>query len=145
VRISRQSEYGLAAILYLAGQPEGKLSLRAEIARRCGIPGGFLARILARLRSRGILGSRRGAHGGYFLRVSPQRLSLADVLEALEGKIKLLRSIEEPAAAGGGARGAVRDQVMESLMRLQDRGYELLRNIKIGELLSARTARSGQA
>lgn len=146
MRISRQSEYGLAAILYLASQPEGKLSLRDEIARRCGIPRNFLAQILARLRKRGILGSRRGAHGGYFLRVSPQRLSLADVLEALEGKINLLRGIEEPAAAQAGSGATVvRQQMMESFTRLQERGYELLRNIKIGELLSARPVRSGQA
>ena len=146
MRISRQSEYGLAAILYLAAQPEGKLSLRQEIAGRCGIPGNFLAQILARLRRRGILGSRRGAHGGYFLRVSPQRLSLADVLEALEGKINLLRSIEEPSPAQGGSGAAlVREQMMQSFMRLQERGYELLSSIKIGELLGARTARSGQA
>jgi len=146
VRLSRQSEYGLAAILYLAVQPEGKLSLRHEIARRCGIPGNFLAQILSRLRRGGILGSRRGARGGYFLRVSPQILSLADVLEALEGKVKLLRSIEDPPGVNpGSGAGVVREQMMTSFMRIQERGYELLRNIKIGELLSPRAARSGQA
>jgi Rrf2 family protein len=133
VRISKQSEYGLAAILYLATQPEGKLSLREEIARRCGIPGNFLARILARLRRGGILGSRRGARGGYFLRVEPQRLSLADVLEALEGKIGLLRSIEDLPVETPSE--TVRAQVHEAFTRLQTRGSELLRSIKIGELL----------
>lgn len=147
MRISRQSEYGLAAILYLAAQPEGKLSLREEIAGRCGIPGNFLAQILARLRRGGILGSRRGARGGYFLRVSPQRLSLVDVLEALEGKVRLLRGIDAPPTLSQQGSGAaiLREQMMESFTKLQDRGYELLRNIKIGELLSARPARSGQA
>ncbi len=142
MRISRQSEYGLAAILYLAAQPEGKLSLRAEIARRCGIPGNFLARILARLRNRGILGSRRGAHGGYFLRVSPQGLSLADVLEALEGKVRLLRGIDASPPGPEASGNPVQEQMMESFTRLQDRGYELLRTIKIGELLSARSGRA---
>jgi len=136
MRISKQSEYGLAAILYLATQPEGKLSLREEIARRCGIPGGFLARILARLRRRGILGSRRGAHGGYFLRVEPQRLSLADVLEALEGKIGLLRSVEEYSVESPAESARV--QMLEAFTRLQERGSDLLKSIKIGELMSAK-------
>jgi Rrf2 family protein len=137
VRISKQSEYGLAAILYLATQPEGKLSLRDEIARRCGIPRDFLARILARLRRRGILGSRRGAHGGYFLRAEIQRLSLADVLEALEGKIGLLRSVEEAPTVTGAGPG--RAHLDEAFTRLQERGFELLRSIKIGELLTAKS------
>jgi Rrf2 family protein len=143
LRISKQGEYGLAAILYLASQPEGKLSLRQEIAGRCGIPGNFLAQILARLRRGGILGSRRGARGGYFLRVEPQRLSLADVLEALEGKIDLLRSIEEaspdaPAADHEVSRQTLNGVRREAFRRLQERGRELLRSIKIGELLSAK-------
>lgn len=136
MRITKQGEYGLTAILYLASQPEGKLSLGDEIASRCNIPKGFLAQILARLRRRGILGSRRGAHGGYYLQVEPQRLSLADVLEALEGEILFLRSVEElpvgplPLEAGKSAS-------REALKRLQERGREVLRGIKIGELLSA--------
>jgi Rrf2 family protein len=149
MKISKQGEYGLAAILYLASQPEGKLSLRDEIARRCGIPKNFLAQILARLRRGGILGSRRGARGGYFLRVEPQRLSLADVLEALEGKIRLLRSEEEPPAEpraaeaagapqGEGALTTLNGIRREAFRRLQERGYELLRSIKIGELLPAK-------
>ena len=138
MRISKQGEYGLAAILYLASQPEGKLSFREEIAGRCGIPGNFLAQILGRLRRGGILGSRRGAHGGYFLRVEPQRLSLADVLEALEGKIDLLRSVEEPQADPDSARQALIGVRHEAFRRLQERGRDLLRSIKIGELLSAK-------
>lgn len=149
MRISKQGEYGLAAILYLATQPAGKLSLRDEIARRCGIPRNFLAQILSRLRRGGILGSRRGARGGYFLQVEPQRLSLADVLEALEGKIRLLRSVEEtPVLVEGIDPGlgpgveSVRETMIsarrEAFRRLQERGYELLRSIKIGELLSGK-------
>lgn len=139
MRISKQSEYGLAAILYLANQPEGKLSLRDEIARRCGIPRNFLARILVRLRRRGILGSRRGAHGGYFLRAELQRLSLADVLEALEGKIALLRTVEPLPEEH--ANGTPRAQMHEAFEKLQRRGFELLRSIKIAELLPAKGGR----
>lgn len=151
MRISKQGEYGLAAILYLASQPEGKLSLRDEIARRCGIPRGFLAQILARLRRGGILGARRGARGGYFLRVEPQRLTLADVLEALEGKLRLIREgleesqneaprmeIDPRTGQAVPPRQTLHGLKREAVRRLQEKADELLRSIKIGDILSTR-------
>ena len=132
MRISRRGEYGLAAVLYLASQPSGKLSLRDEIARRCGIPRSFLAQILARLRKRGILGSVRGKNGGYFLRAEPARLSLADVLEALEGPIELIRTIEQEGPENSDFLNTI---VRDFFGRLQSRGYALLKSMKIIEML----------
>ncbi len=134
MRISRRGEYGLAAVLYLASQPDGKLSLRDEIAGKCGIPRNFLAQILARLRHKGILGSVRGKRGGYYLKAEPGRLSLADVLEALEGPITLIRTIkndETPDADFFNSR------VRAFFGRLQSRGYELLASMKIADMLPA--------
>lgn len=132
MRISRRGEYGLAAVLYIASQPEGKLSLRDEIALRCGIPRTFLAQILAKLRSHGILGSVRGKKGGYYLRAEPGRLSLADVLEALEGPITLIRTIEHE---DGEASDFLNTSVRRFFGKLQSRGYRLLKSIKIAEML----------
>jgi len=141
MKISRRGEYGVTAILYLASQPDGKLSLSEEIAGRCGIPRTFLAQILARLRSKGILGSVRGKKGGYYLKAEPQGLSLADVLEALEGPITLIRSIKdnEPQSTD-----FVNTTVNRFFGRLQTRGYELLKSMKIAEMLSAHDLKSGK-
>lgn len=132
MRISRKGEYGVAAILYLASQPTGKLSLGDEIAGRCGIPRNFLAQILARLRSQGILGSVRGKRGGYYLKAEPGRLSLADVLEALEGPITLIRAIKEDE---GQDADFLNTRVRDFFSRLQARGYDLLHSMKIAEML----------
>ena len=132
MRIGRRSEYGLAAILFLATQPEGKLSLMEEIARRCGIPHAFLAQILVRLRRKGILGSVRGKRGGYYLKAEPNRLSLADVLEALEGPITLIRDIQTDEI---GETDFVKTTVKDFFGRLQTRGYELLKSMKISDIL----------
>jgi Rrf2 family protein len=132
MRISRRGEYGLAAIIYLASQPSGKVSLSEEIAGRCGIPRTFLAQILARLKSKGILGSVRGKSGGYYLMAEPDRLSLADVLEALEGPITLIRSLQED---GASEPDFVKATVKDFFGRLQSRGYELLKSMKIAEIL----------
>ena len=138
MRISRKGEYGLTAILYLASQPDGKLSLRDEIASRCGIPRTFLAQILARLRKKEILGSVRGAHGGYYLKEDPGRLSLADVLEALEGPITLIRDIKDE---NNPDADFVNTTVNRFFGRLQARGYELLKSMKIAEILPAKPAK----
>jgi len=140
MRITRRGEYGLAAVLYLASQPDGKLSLRDEIARRCGIPRTFLAQILARLRHRGILGSVRGKKGGYYLRAEPGRLSLADVLEALEGPIELIRTIEH---ADEKDADFLNTRVREFFGRLQTRGHELLKSMMIAEMLPSRSGHAG--
>ncbi len=132
MRITRRGEYGLAAVLYIASQPDGKLSLRDEIARRCGIPRTFLAQILARLRKGGILGSVRGKKGGYYLAAPPARLSLADVLEALEGPIELIRTIEH---ADEKDADFLNTRVREFFGRLQTRGHELLKSMMIAEML----------
>lgn len=140
MKISRKGEYGLAAIVYLAGQPRGSLSLRGEIARRCGIPPTFLAQILARLRSRGILGSVRGKKGGYYLKSEPAGLSLADVLEALDGPITLVRQIKE----GDSPDAQFVNVVLSAYFsRLQSRGYELLKSLKIADMLSAPEEKPG--
>ena len=132
MRIGRRGEYGLAAILFLATQPEGKLSLMEEIALRCGIPRTFLAQILARLRSKGILGSVRGKRGGYYLKAEPNRLSLADVLEALEGPITLIRDIQSDET---GETDFVKTTVKVFFGRLQTRGYDLLKSMKIADIV----------
>jgi Rrf2 family protein len=132
MRISRKGEYGLAAILYLAAQPDGKVSDGEEIAGRCGIPRNFLAQILARLRSKGILGSVRGTHGGYYLKAQPSRLSLADVLEALEGPITIIRSIKDDKTADS---DFVNSTVRGFFSRIQSRSHALLQSLKISELL----------
>src|SRR5262245_62028365 len=141
MRISRRGEYGVAAILYLASQPSGKLSLRDEIAGRCGIPRTFLAQILVRLRSKGILGSVRGKRGGYYLKAEPQRLSLADVLEALEGPITLISNIKEDDPK---ETDFVNATMKDFFGRLQSRGYELLKSMKIAEVLPAEDAPPGK-
>ena len=141
MRISRRGEYGLAAILYLATQPSGKLSLKDEIAGRCGIPRTFLAQILVRLKSKGILGSVRGKRGGYYLKTEPERLSLADVLEALEGPITLIRTIKEEDSAD---TDFVNSTMRDFFGRLQHRGYELLKSMKIADVLPAEDSSPGE-
>jgi Rrf2 family transcriptional regulator, iron-sulfur cluster assembly transcription factor len=85
LKLSRETEYAILAILDLARHEEGQVMLAAELADELGIPPAFLAKILQKLAAEGVLHSHRGRTRGYSLARSPETLSLRAVLEAVEG------------------------------------------------------------
>lgn len=87
MELTRRGEYAIRGILYLARQPQGKLSLVGEIADAAGIPRTFLAKILQDFTRVGIVASFRGAGGGFSLARPPDRITLREVVEAVEGPI----------------------------------------------------------
>ncbi|MEN9800555.1 MAG: hypothetical protein RL653_4252 [Pseudomonadota bacterium] len=89
LQISRKIDYGLRAMVFLASMsPEEVVPFR-EIARRMDVPEDFLAKILKTLVSRKLVQSTRGAHGGYRLARSPAEISMLDVIEAVEGPVRV--------------------------------------------------------
>jgi len=64
--------------------------LIAEIAKKKKIPLKFLENILLELRKAGILESKKGKGGGYFFKVEPKEISLAQIMRLIEGPIALL-------------------------------------------------------
>jgi len=87
VNISARTEYACIAVLELAAQYNSKKPVRIrEIAAANGIPARFLVQILLQLKSAGIVGSTRGAAGGYQLIRPPEEISLAEVMAVSEGQ-----------------------------------------------------------
>jgi Rrf2 family protein len=64
-----------------------------EIAEHEGLPLAYLEHLVARLRRAGLIDSRRGAHGGYLLARDPAQITMAEVVEALEGTIAPIECI----------------------------------------------------
>ena len=87
MQISRRVDYGLRAIIYLAGQSPERCCSTAEISMQRGIPKKFLEKIIQDLMHTGLIRSKRGPCGGYALARSPNEISLHNVIEALEGPI----------------------------------------------------------
>jgi Rrf2 family cysteine metabolism transcriptional repressor len=86
MKVSARAEYACLAVLELAmryGSPE-PVRIR-RIAVNHGIPHGFLVQILQQLKSAGYVSSTRGSAGGYQLAQAPDRISLAQVLSAIDG------------------------------------------------------------
>jgi Rrf2 family protein len=72
----------------------------AAIARRQRIPTPYLCQILHRLRKKGLVVSARGVRGGYALARRPARITVMEVLRALEGSMAPVRCVDEPGACG---------------------------------------------
>ena len=90
MKITSRTEYGLRAMVYLAGRREEGPAPLSEIVASEAIPRAFLERILARLREAGLVRATRGASGGYALARSPGSVAVADVVVALEGPLTLV-------------------------------------------------------
>ena len=85
--LSKKAKYGLRAILALAKQASERPVLIADLAEQERIPKKFLELILLELKNSGILGSKKGKGGGYFLNRPAESISLGEVIRALDGPI----------------------------------------------------------
>lgn len=85
VLFTRSCEYGVQAVIYLARQPSGKLTLIKEVAVALQIPPHFLAKIMQKLSRAGILKSYRGRKGGFELGVAADQITPLQVIEAIDG------------------------------------------------------------
>lgn len=88
--ISQRAKYALRALVMIAGAKDVKTFAISEIAETQRIPKKFLEQILLELKRHGIVDSRRGREGGYFLRQLAAEVTYGDVLRAIDGPLALL-------------------------------------------------------
>lgn len=89
MRVSLKATYGIMAIVDLAIQ-NGNVPVQSKaIARRQGIPVRFLEQVLHAMKQGGLIESHRGAQGGYILGKLPSAISLAEIIEALDGSLTM--------------------------------------------------------
>jgi Rrf2 family cysteine metabolism transcriptional repressor len=84
---STKAEYGVRVMVELARRGGDQPVALTEIAEHEGLPLAYLEHLVARLRRADLVSSRRGAHGGYLLSREPAQITMAEVVEALEGQI----------------------------------------------------------
>ncbi|MHB8859499.1 MAG: RrF2 family transcriptional regulator [Thermoleophilia bacterium] len=105
MEISRQADYAIRAILDLSRFPAGELAQTRDIARRQGIPEKYLPTIVRTLARSGLLRTLRGSHGGITLARPPAKITLRDVVEAIDGPVLLNRCLLRPGECTVGASG----------------------------------------
>ncbi len=89
MQLTREGDYGIRSVLYLARQPYKKISFVTEISEQYKIPRSFLAKILQKLVKAKIVRSYRGVKGGFSLARQAKDISVLDVLEAIEGRMAM--------------------------------------------------------
>ena len=132
MQITRQADYAVRAVQYLAGLGPGQHTSTALIAREQKIPATFLAKIVSQLSAAGILRATRGAHGGVMLARPAKDISLLEVVEAIDGPILLNECVSDPALCPLGDTCVIQSIWCEAQAELVKR----LSQTKFGQLVS---------
>jgi Rrf2 family protein len=89
LRLSKKADYALIAMKHLALHSDRGAASAREIAEQYDIPIELMAKVLQRLVRRGLLASHHGTRGGYQLARRPTQISVADVIQAIEGPVSV--------------------------------------------------------
>src|SRR5437763_13268777 len=92
---STRAEYGVRVMVELAKHAGEEPVPLAEIAAKDGLPLAYLEHLVARLRKARLVDSRRGSRGGYMLARSAPEITMAEIVEALEGSIAPIECISQ--------------------------------------------------
>src|SRR4051812_24833290 len=133
MKLTRASSYALHAVEYMVARGGDSPGASPHIAEARGIPERFLLKVLKPLVSAQLLHSVKGPHGGYRLARPASKISLLEVVEAVEGPIRG----QAPLAQDPGREAGAFDARLEAVC---DRAAQLLRNrlgkVRLSDLVS---------
>src|ERR671937_3093994 len=130
LRLSKKADYALMAMKHLALRGETGSSSAREIAGQYDIPIELMAKVLQRLVRRGLLSSHQGTRGGYQLARMPTQISVADVIQAIDGPVTVTACSSEDGLCEQYAKCNVRDP----LWRVRERILTALGECTLAEL-----------
>ena len=97
MRLSKRSEYGIRALINIASREEHEMARIKEIADEEKISAKFLEQILLTLKNTGLLQSKPGRGGGYYLGKPAKSISLGQIIRILDGPLAPIRCVSETA------------------------------------------------
>jgi len=142
MKMSTKGRYGLRFMIDLAtnGNAQDKVSLQ-QVAKRQAISEKYLWQIANRLKAAGLVSAVPGAHGGYMITKKPEEITLADVLEALEGKLTLVPCVKT-ASVCSRSGACVSREVWQEINRKM---IEAMKSITLGNIMAKQSAMLEQA
>ncbi|MHB8134695.1 MAG: RrF2 family transcriptional regulator [Anaerolineaceae bacterium] len=132
MQITRQADYALRAMLYLARMDPNQRSATSQIAEIQQIPPSFLAKIISQLSIAGLIHTSRGARGGVSLARPVEEVSLLDVVEAIDGPISLNECTHNQESCPFGEECPIHPIWCEAQKELVDK----LKNTRFSELIA---------
>jgi FeS assembly SUF system regulator len=98
IRITRQTDYGILLLSQMASRPLSLVHTAKQAAQQSNVPLPMASKILKALARGGLLVSQRGVKGGYRLAAAAERISVGDVIQALEGPFGITECSFNPGA-----------------------------------------------
>jgi Rrf2 family protein len=130
MQITRQADYALRAMLFLAKLEPNQRAATSQIAEEMDIPPSFLAKIISQLSIAGLIYTSRGAHGGVSLARKPEDVSLLDVVESIDGPISLNECTLNPDVCLFGETCPIHEVWVETqtelVRKLRERTFDVL-------------------
>ena len=121
MQITRQADYALRAMIYLAQIEPNQRAATSHIADDQRIPPSFLAKIISQLSIAGLIHTSRGARGGVSLARPPEAISVLEVVEAIDGPLMLNECSHDPEACAFGNSCPLRPLWCETQADMVDR------------------------
>ncbi len=94
MRLTRECDYAFVVLVFLAGEDKARAIACEEIASSLSMPFDFLAKILQKLSRAGLVGSKQGPHGGYYLARNPSQIAFTEVFRAIDDPVRLVECVE---------------------------------------------------
>jgi Rrf2 family protein len=130
LKLSKKTDYGLMALMHLAEHLERPSWSAREIAENYRIPVELLSKILQKLVQKGLLVSHAGTHGGYSLGRPAEKISAAQVIEAIEGPFSITSCVSDD----GLCEQFEKCNVKSPLQRLNDVVIQTLKDLTIEQM-----------
>jgi Rrf2 family protein len=136
MQLSKKTRYAMLALTKLAREYGNGAILISDIAKSENLPQRFLENILLELKKIGILGSRLGKTGGYYLLKHPSEIRLSEVVRHFEGTIALLKCVSEKAYEPCEFCKDEKDCKIRAVFKeVRDKSYEILYNTTLDTLV----------
>src|SRR5437867_1421982 len=130
LRLSKKADYALIAMKHLAQKRDSASSSAREIAASYDIPTELLAKVLQRLVRTGLLTSQQGTRGGYTLSRPSSSISVADVIQAIDGPLTVTACSSENSDCEQYGKCSVRDP----LWKIRERIVATLGTVSLAEM-----------
>jgi Rrf2 family protein len=130
LRLSKKADYALIAMKHLALRPDAGSASAREIAEQYDIPIELMAKVLQRLARRGLVTSHQGTRGGYRLNRPSAMISVAEIIQAIDGPLTVTACSTDAENCGQYAKCSVRDP----LWRIKDRIVSALATCSLQEI-----------
>lgn len=133
MKLSKKSRYGLRALIDLALNSRTELVSLGSIVQRNDISAQYLEHVFSALRKGHIVKSMKGSQGGYFLEREPEEITVAQIVEALEGTYDLEDEVDRN-NVGRGDQEAIQHLIID---RINDCVQEILEDVTLKDLVDA--------